>query len=214
MWTTPIAAILGILAAYVASRRTWLRGIGRGTRPRARAAVTGLLAFVVVEEGVVCGTCTGPFRCEICGRVERRQSVFGIPVFKKARTTGWAEAGAKFAEWRQRELGDDHDHDWSQAGCLYTGRWTVSCAMQERMGETFYRVVPVLPDEAHAHSLANRLRTLPRDRRRELLRDFGRTGEEECRVKTGELPALTTYAMEREWVTLYPEWLACHPQWK
>ena len=132
----------------------------------------------------------GPFQCLVCTRQENHSSFAGIVLRRKS------SPPTEFETWYLREIGRDHDHDWTAVGCHWFG--TGYAHHRSLPGYSFFRRLPKLEDQELAVALATRLLEADASDRESML------------IATRDGPFHILEGFE----TAFGSWLDRHPEWR
>jgi|GEM_PF-1864680 len=123
-----------------------------------------LLLFLLLGQLLEKGTTV----CMICASTRDETLFIGIPIHTEPAVPR-EEVLEAYNRWFEDELAVPHSHSRRPIGCWSVGWSGVACSTF--WGESFYGVVPGLPDQEVARRLAKRMLDSPRREQLEILQE-------------------------------------------
>lgn len=194
-------AVAAVPAAYLASLNRRGRPESR-SRALVRLALASLIAIVVgvnLPFAVWSLADDGTWQCLVCAKEERHRSFAG---FAYERTPCLP---TEFETWFWREIGGEHDHDWTPVGPHRRGFMT-GCHGRPGPGRTFFASLPKLPDQELAVSLASRVLGADDSEREAML--LAVSDDPFRSIAYGDAASV------QDFDAAYSAWLDRHPEWR
>jgi len=153
----------------------------------------------------------GTWQCLVCAAMEHRLTYFGWILEKgPPEAAPKEEDPAPFERWYQREIRVPHTHDWVPVGCHARSsafKYGVACSEYPR--HTYYRALPLLPDQKVAASMIERVLHATHEERCDLLLQVNGYLDPSPFTAVADGTPMATDEFDRA----YSVWRADHPDW-